>query len=109
MIRGPISQAIVHFVAASADGFRMHSCDLCNALESTVSQTYCLAARHPATLLLVQTTQQQIQLPMVTFLCVIACHTLRTTTLMNRLFLCHRQISFPGVAESLHSNSDFTK
>jgi hypothetical protein len=109
MIRGPISQAIVHFVPASANGFRMHSRNLCDALESAMPQTYCLAARHPATLLLVQTTQQQIQLPMISLLCVIACHTLRTTTLMNRLFLCHRTISFLGVAESLHSNGDFTK
>jgi hypothetical protein len=109
MIRGPISQAIVHFVAASADGFRMHPRDLCDALESAMPQTDRFAAGHPATLLLVQTTQQQIQLPMITLLRVIARQTLRTTTLMNRLFLCHRPISFPGVAESLHSNGDFTK
>jgi len=109
MIRGPISQVIVHFVAPSADGFRMHSGDLCDALESAMPQTYCLAARRPATLLLVQTTQQQIQLLMITLLCGITRQTLRTTTLMNRLFRCHLPISFPGVAQSLQSNGDFTK
>ena len=87
----------------------MHSGDLCDALESAMPQTYCLAARRPATLLLVQTTQQQIQLPMITLLRGIARQTLRTTTLINRLFLCHRPISFLGVAESLQSNGDFTK
>jgi len=68
MIRGPISQSIVQFVAASADSFRMHPRDDCDALESAMPQTYRLAARHLATLLLVQTTQQQIQLPMITLL-----------------------------------------
>jgi len=109
MIRGPISQVIVHFVAASADGFRMHSGDLCDALESAMPQTYRLAARHPATLLLVQTAQQEIQLPMITLRRRISRETLRTTTLMNRLFRCHLPISFPGVAQSLQSNGDFTK
>ena len=87
----------------------MHACDLCDALESAMPKTYCLATRHPATLLLVQTTQQEIQLPMITLLCGIARQTLRTTTLVNRLLLCLRPISLPGVAERLLSNGDFTK
>ena len=43
----------------------MQARDLGNPFDSAMPQTPSLAARHPAALLLVETAQQQIELPMI--------------------------------------------
>jgi len=78
-----LSQILAEFVTTLADRFGMHSRDLRNSLESAMPQTHCLAGRHRATLLLVETAQQHIQLPMVISLGVLTRTTIRTTALVN--------------------------
>jgi hypothetical protein len=65
MVRRPITQFVVEFVAAPPDRFRMQSGDLRDALEPTMPETRGLARSHPTTLLFVQPAQQQIELPMI--------------------------------------------
>ncbi len=82
----------------------MQARDLGNPCDSAMSQTPGLAARHPATLLLVEAAQQQVELPMIVSLPLVTRPTCRTDTLMNAQFRCHRPPPFLGVAESLHRN-----
>ena len=58
----PIVQFAFEFVPATPDGFRMEAGNLRDPFETAMSQTLGLAGRHPAPLLLIQTTQQQIEL-----------------------------------------------
>ncbi len=90
MVGRPIAQLITEFVASPPNRFRMQARDLGNPFDSAMSQTPGLAARHPATLLLVEAAQQQIELPMIVSLRVLTRPTCRTITLMNHQFRCHR-------------------
>ena len=65
MVGGPLPQLLVEFVAAPANGFGMPARDLCDLLQPAMSQTLRLTARDPATLLLVQATEQYLELPML--------------------------------------------
>ena len=109
MVGRPIAQFLAEFVAAPPNRFRMQARDLAHPFDSAMSQTPGLAARHPAALLLVQAAQQQIELPMIVSLRMLTRTTCRTATLMNEQFRCHRLPPFPGVAESVHQNVDFTE
>jgi len=65
MVGRPITQLFTKFVASPPNRFRMQARDLGNLFDSPMSQTPGLAARHPAALLLVEATQQQVELPMI--------------------------------------------
>ena len=84
MVGRPLTQFFVEFVTAPANRFRMQARDLRQQLQSTMSETLGLAARHPPALLLVQAAQQQIELPMIVSIRMIPRPTGRTTTIMNR-------------------------
>jgi len=79
-----IPQLIAEFVAAPPDGFGMQAGDLRDPLEPPMPQTLGLAPGNPATLLLVQPTQQQIELPMIVPLRMLTRLTGLTTTFVNR-------------------------
>ena len=86
----------------------MQARDLGNPCDSAMSQTPGLAARHPAALLFVEATQQQVELPMIGSLRRVTRLTCRTATLMNEQFRCHRLPPFPGVADKLTSKRRIT-
>ena len=109
MLGWPIAQLITEFVASPPNRFRMQARDLGKLFDSAMSKTSRLAARHPAALLLVEAAQQQIELPMIVSHRMVTRPTCHTATLMNEQFRCHRPDPFPGVAESLHQNIEFTK
>jgi hypothetical protein len=79
----------MEFVAASPNGFRMEASDFRNPLKTTMSQAFGLSRRDPATLLFVQPTQEQIELPMIFSFRVFTGTTRSTTTLVNHQFLAH--------------------
>ena len=79
-------QILAKFVSTPADRFGMQPRDFRNVLKSAMPQPPGLTGRHPATLLLVKTAQQYVQLPMVVSFRRSTRTTFRTTTLMNRLF-----------------------
>jgi len=81
-----VSQILAEFVSTPTDRFGMQPRDFRNALKSAMPQPSSLTGRHPATLLLVETAQQYVQLPMVVSFRRSTRTTFRTTTLVNRLF-----------------------
>jgi len=81
----------LEFITADANGFRMESSNLGNLFDTPMPATSGFASSHPTPLLLVQTTENQIEIPMVLFFRMIASPTRRTSTLMNRIFRCHDQ------------------
>ena len=92
-----MAQFVVEFVAATPDRFRMQAGDLGDPLESTMPEPHGLTRRHPATLLLVQAAQQQIELPMIVPFRVFTRQTVRTTTIVYRRYDRHRTTPFLGV------------
>src|SRR5258708_1758836 len=71
------------------DRFRMEASDRCDPLKAPMPQTLRLACCHPATLLLIQPAQQQIELPMIFPFRMFTRPTSRTTALVNRLWCAH--------------------
>lgn len=109
MIGRPIAQVIVEFVSAPPDRFRMEAGDLGDPLEAPMPQTHRLACCHPATRLLIQPAQQQIELPMIFLSWMFARKTRCTTALVDRPWSAHRPTPFLGVQDSLHQIVDFTE
>jgi hypothetical protein len=79
-VSGSILQLGVEFSLAPADRIHMHSCDLGHQGRTTMPQLLGLQGYVPSTLLLIQTTQQQVHL-MVQFLVWIIVSLLATRTL----------------------------
>jgi hypothetical protein len=79
----------MEFVTAPPNGFGMEAGDLRNPLKTTVSQALGLSRRNPTTLLLIQPTQEQIELPMIFSFRMFTGATSRATTLVNHQFRAH--------------------
>ena len=62
----------------------MQASDLSDPLESTMPKPHGLAGRYPPTLLLVQPTQQEIELPMIFSVPMFTRMTVHTTTIVYR-------------------------
>jgi hypothetical protein len=84
MIGRSITQLVVEFIATAPDRFRMQASDLRDPLEATVSQPHRFSRSHPATLLLIQPAQQQIELPMIFPFRMLTGQTVRTATIVYR-------------------------
>jgi uncharacterized protein len=84
MVGRPLTQFLVEFVSAPTNRFRRQARDLRQQFQSTMSQTLGLAASHPTALLLIQAAQQQIELPMIVSIRMVARSTGHTSTLVNR-------------------------
>jgi len=84
MVGGPMAQAVVEFVSAPPNRFRMEAGDLCDALKAPMPQTHGLTCCHPAPLLLIQPAQQQIELPMIFLLRMFTCSASYATAIVNR-------------------------
>jgi hypothetical protein len=84
MIGRSITQFVVEFITTTPDRFRMQARDFRDPLEPAMPQTHGFSRRHPATLLFVQPAQQQIELPMIVPLRVLARQTLRTPAIVYR-------------------------
>ena len=113
MVSWPLAQLLIEFVAAPANGFWMQARDLCDLLQPAMSDPLGLTARDPTTLLLVQATEQSIELPMLRSFRMFPRPACRTTTLVNRQFRRHSPTSFPGVAggetrQSISRNSSWS-
>jgi hypothetical protein len=78
-------------------------------LEAAMTKMLGFPSSHPATLLLIQTAQQQIQLPMIGTLMMFALLTVRTIALVNRYLCGHRLISLPWSQRQLKLKHHFTK
>src|SRR6266700_2654440 len=89
LVGRPIAQVVVELVAAPPDRFRMEASDRCDPLKAPMPQTLRLACCHPATLLLIQPAQQQIELPMIFPFRMFTRPASRTTALVNRLWCAH--------------------
>lgn len=87
----------------------MEAGDLCDPLEAPMPQTLGLSCGHPATLLLIQPAQQQIELPMIFPFRMFTRTASRTTAIVNRPWCAHRPTPFLGVPDSLHQITDFTE
>jgi len=92
----PIPQFVFEFVPAPPDRFGMQAGDLRDPLESTMPEPHGLTRRHPATLLLVQPAQQQIEVPMIVPIRMLTRSTGRTPTFVNRQFRGHGPPLFDG-------------
>ena len=87
----------------------METGDRCDALEASMPQTHGLTRRDPAALLLVQPTQQQIELPMIFLSGMFTRTASSTTALVNRPWRAHCPTPFLGVPNSLHQIVDITE
>jgi hypothetical protein len=97
-----IVQVVFQFITATPNGFRMNACDLGDSLETAMPLTHGFACCNPATLLLIQATQQQIQLLMIFTLGMITGLTSRAATCVNYQFHSHRHTPSLGVTKRLH-------
>jgi len=79
----------MEFVAAPPNGFRMEASDFRNPLKTTMSQAFGLSRGNPTTLLLIQSAQEQIELPMIFSIRMFTGTTRSTTTLVNHQFRAH--------------------
>jgi hypothetical protein len=109
LIEGSISQFVLEFVAAPPNRFRMKAGDLGDSLKTTMSPAHGFSPRNPTTLLLVQPTQEQIELPMIFASRMFTSLAVRTTTLVNHQFRGHCPTPFLGVRDNLHRIFDFTE
>ena len=82
-----ILQLVVEFLSTTTNGIDMHPCDLGHQGRTTVSQLLGLQGHIPTTLLLIQTTEQQVHL-MVQLLVWMATRLLATWTLASMYRLC---------------------
>jgi hypothetical protein len=109
MVGWPIAQIVVEFVSAPPNGFRMEAGDLCDVLETAMPQTQGLTRCQPASLLLVQPAQQQIELPMILPVRMFTRSASRAAAIVNGQGCAHRPTPFLGVPDSLHQVADFTE
>jgi hypothetical protein len=105
----PLAQAIVEFVSAPPDRFRMEAGDRGDPLEAPMSPTLRLAGGQPAPRLLIQPAQQQMERPLIFPLRLVTRVARRATALVNRLWCAHCPTPFLGVPDSLHHIADFTE
>jgi hypothetical protein len=82
-------EILVEFIATDANGFGMQARNFGNLLDAAMPTSSGLASGDPASFLFVQAAENQIEVPMVLFLQMIASLTCRTCALPNRAFLCH--------------------
>jgi len=73
----------MEFVAATPDGLGMKAGDLGDALESAVPPTLGFASGDPATLLLIQSAEQQVELPMIVAEWMVPGAAVSTTAIVN--------------------------
>jgi hypothetical protein len=86
-INRSISQFVLKFIAATPNCFGMEAGDHRNPLKTTMPQAYSLSRRNPATLLLVQPTQEHIELPMIFSIRMITGLTVNTAAFVNQTFV----------------------
>jgi hypothetical protein len=82
-------ETLVEFIATDANSLLVQPCDFGYRLDSAVPSPLGFAPGDPTSLLLIQTAEYQIEIPMVLRLGMIACLTSRTRTLPNRKFRFH--------------------
>jgi hypothetical protein len=93
---------VEEFVAAASDRFGMQSGDLGDPLETAVSEPHGFASGRPATLLLVQSTEQKIELSMIVAIGMFSDPAIWASALMNRSFRgSHRPLP-PWSPDSVH-------
>jgi hypothetical protein len=95
------------FIATDANGFRVQPRNLGHLLDAAMPAPPGFASSNPASLLFVQTAENQIEVAMVLLLRMIASLTCRTRALPNRTFRCHyRSPSLVGPTDyRIRSNS----
>jgi hypothetical protein len=97
-----ITQVVLEFVTATPNRFWMKARDLGDSLKTAMPQTHGLACCNPATLLLIQATQQQIQLVMIFTLGMLTRLTSRAATRVNHQFRGHCHTPSLGMTKRLH-------
>jgi hypothetical protein len=107
MVDRPTSQFVVEFVSAPPDRLRMEAGDLCDPLKAPIPQTLGLSSGHPATLLLIQPAQQQIELPMIFPFRMFTRAASRTTAIVNHHWYAHcptpsLDCTFPEPVSKIH-------